>query len=107
MKYAVFSLQLHVFFIRNKYIGKKCKHDAHIRQKMKKLRNTGRLSFKNKLERSVFARKFLIELETRCKQHLSVKCLQVKMDFSSHSFLVAIGNFKNFKKQLRLDFTKY
>ena len=47
------------------------KHEAQIRQK---LRDTGRLSFKSKLEKSVFTKSVLLSLEIKCKQHPSLKC---------------------------------
>ena len=50
------------FFIRNIYIRTLGSNQAKIK---KQLRNTGRLSFKSKIEKSIFARKFLIELETK------------------------------------------
>lgn len=106
---------LHVFCIRNKNIrnvrlksGKNKKH----------LRNTNRLNFKSKFEKTTFTRNASMNLEAKYKlsnktQNFINKIRNINTNalFLSHSCLiwvvVIVGNFKNFKKHLRLNLTKY
>ena len=81
------------------------KHEVQLRQKLTKIvRNTGRMRFKSKLEKTVLARQFTIKLKTSYKKHPSLKCFKSNIYFSSYNCriwaVVVRGNFKNFEKTI-------